>query len=47
MHEIEGVRLQLTIEQIILSERDVAEMFLVDERARRFEKFRINIGARD
>src|SRR5262245_52165225 len=46
MHEIEGLRLELTVEQIILDQGDVPKGLSLDKRLSRSEKLRIDIGSR-
>src|SRR5262249_24431933 len=47
MHEVEGARVKPTVEQIILTERNVAEAVPLDERASGIQQFGIDVGACD
>jgi hypothetical protein len=46
MHEVEGVRLKPTIEEIVVGERDIAEALPLDERASRIHKLGVDVDSR-
>jgi len=47
MHQVEAVALKPALEQIVLDKGDVAEILLLDERARRIQQLGVDVRARD
>jgi hypothetical protein len=45
MHEIESVRVKLAVEQIVMRERHVGEMVLLDERVSRIQKLGVDVDS--